>query len=134
MEPITTGLLAGFLWNNFGQPLLDKAKQDYAEKVFNNIKGFMTELPFEKEENEIIEAEIIEAIETQEVVNKKTFIKFIEDNNNFNLALQNLQEVKKDVEIINSFKSLSNAKIKVRGESKLIKDSFENINDSEIEI
>jgi len=134
MEPVTTALLGVFLWEGFGQPLLAKAKDKYAEKVFEKTDNLVSKLPFRKEENEIIEAEIIEAVKKEEIINQETFVQFIEHSSNFNKALENLKEVKQDVEIINSFKSLSNTKIKIKGENKSIKDSFENINDSEIEI
>lgn len=136
MEPVTisTAIIGTFIWNSFGQPLVDKAKDKYADKVFDGTSKLLSKLPFRKEENEAIEAEIIESINNNEIESKETFISFLEKSNNFNNALKNLKETNKDVEIINSFKYLQNSEVKVRGNSKLIENSFQNILDSKIEI
>lgn len=136
MEPITisAGILGALLWENFGQPLLDKAKDKYADKVFDSTEKLLTKLPFSKAESEVIEAEIIESINNNEIGDKETFISFLETNENFVKALKNLKETKKDVEILNSFKDFKKSEIKIIGNSKLIENSFNNVSDSKIEL
>jgi hypothetical protein len=44
MEPITTVLVGKILWDNLGQPLLDKAKEKYAEELLEKIENTLFSL------------------------------------------------------------------------------------------
>ena len=131
MEPITTAIVATIIWENLGQPILDSAKNKYGDKV---LKGISKSLPFKKIENEIIEADIIEAIETNKITNKDTFIDFFKTNDTFVNSFQEFIKVKSNKEIIHSFNEVSHSNIKVSGEEKKIIKSFNNIENSTIEI
>lgn len=131
MEPITTVLLATIIWDNFGQPILDSAKGEYGNKVLN---GLIESLPFKKEDNEIIEAEIIEALETKKITNKDNFIDFLDTNDTFINSLLALKKLSSHTEIINSFKRISDSSVKVNGKEKKIVKSFNDICNSNIEM
>ena len=44
MEPITTVLVGKILWDNLGQPLLDKAKEKYAEEFLVKIENALSSI------------------------------------------------------------------------------------------
>ncbi len=134
MEPVTISILGIILWENLGQPILDKAKDQYSEKALGKIDDILQKLPFKTKENEVIEAEIVEAIEANKIIDEKSMISFLEQSNTFKSALLELKKGQTGTEIINSFKDISNSKINIKGSEKVLSDSFENIKDSEINI
>jgi len=94
MEPITvtTTILSVLLWEALGEPLVDKVKEKYSEKVVEAL----SKLDFTKEDKEIIEAEIINC--DQEILeNKDKFLEYIEQNPKIqNVLKQNSYSIKEN--------------------------------------
>lgn len=98
MEPITAAILGSVLWENLGQPVLDKAKEQYSEKVLEKIDGVLAKLPFKKKELELIEAEIIDA-DIGLLTDKKNFIEFIQNNQKINEILSEVNKREQNINI-----------------------------------
>ncbi|CAA6809325.1 MAG: Unknown protein [uncultured Sulfurovum sp.] len=83
MEPVTATFLSVILWEALGEPLVDKVKERYSEKVMEAL----SKLNFNKKDAEIIEAEIMKW--DQEVLeNKDKFSKYIEQNSEIQNVLK----------------------------------------------
>lgn len=136
-EPVSVGI--GMLtWEYVVKPVADSIKKEYGEETKNLLKRGLSKvsekLPFGRNDNEAIECEIIEAIESKEIIDEKSMIEFLEKNSIFLSALSQLQDSQSGTEIINSLKDISSSEISVKGENKKISDSFEGISDSKIDI
>ncbi len=79
IEPITIALLGTLLWDNLGQPIVDKVKDRYAEKVYDKVDNALSNTSFKNEEKKLLEAEIIKFDDTV-FQDKETFIKHIREN------------------------------------------------------
>lgn len=98
MEPITTVLVGKILWDNLGQPLLDKAKEKYAEELLGKIETTLSKIPFNKQELEIIEAEIINT--DNEIFNdEKSFLQYIENNQKIVEVVKQLNQREPNIHI-----------------------------------
>jgi hypothetical protein len=75
MEPITTTILSVILWEALGEPLVDKVKETYSEKVVEAL----SKLDFNKKDTEIIEAEIVNC-DQKILENKDKFLEYVEQN------------------------------------------------------
>lgn len=131
MEPVTVVGIAAILWDYLGQPILDSAKSKFGDKV---LLGLSKGLPFEKNNNEIIEAEIIKAVNNKMITSEDSLLIFLEHNHTFIQALVELNKTKSFQEIINSFKDINKSNIKINGDDKKVVDSFTNISESVIDI
>ena len=98
MEPITAAILGSVLWDNLGQPVLDKAKEKYSEKVLEKIDAVLVKLPFKKKERELIEAEIMNA-DKKLLTDKKNFIEFIQNNQRINEVLSIVNKREQSINI-----------------------------------
>jgi len=75
MEPITTTILSVILWEALGEPIMDKVKEKYSERVIEAL----SKLPFSKEDKDIIEVEIIKC-DNEILENKDKFLEYVELN------------------------------------------------------
>jgi len=91
MEPITTVLVGKILWDNLGQPVLNKAKEKYAEEFLGKIESTLSKIPFNKQELEIIETEIVNA-DINTFKDEKYFLEYIENNQKIIEVLKRLNE------------------------------------------
>lgn len=134
MEPITIALIGKALWDLFGDPILKATQKEYGQKSLDLIKEGFQRLPFNKKENEVIEAQVIEAVEKKTITDKQSLIDFLERNDTFIQALVQYQKGKTSKQVVDSFKEISGSTIKVSGDDKLIDGSFKDISNSQIEI
>ena len=82
-EPVTIGV--GILTWEYGvKPVLDSVKKEYGEETKKLIKSGLSKawekLPFTKQEQEVIEAEIVD-VDVEVLSDEKKFLEFIENNN-----------------------------------------------------
>ncbi|MCG3689372.1 hypothetical protein [Aliarcobacter butzleri] len=98
MEPITTVLVGKILWDNLGQPLLDKAKERYAEEFLRKIETTLSKIPFNKQELEIIEAEIINT-DNETFNDEKSFLQYIENNQKIVEVVKQLNQREPNINI-----------------------------------
>ena len=98
MEPITTVLVGKILWDNLGQPLLDKAKEKYAEELLEKIENTLSKIPFNKQELQVIEEEIINPdIETFQ--DEKSFLEYIENNQKIAEVVKQLNQREPNINV-----------------------------------
>lgn len=98
MEPITTLLVGKILWDNLGQPLLDKAKEKYAEEFFKKLETTLSNIPFNKQELKIIEAEIIDT-DTETCKDEKIFLEYVANNPKILEVVKKLNEREPNINI-----------------------------------
>lgn len=98
MEPITTVILAETLWEYLGEPIVDKIKDNYAEKVLFAISKLQSKFSLNKEEKKIIETEIID-VNFENVQTKEDFIEFIDKNERIQKFLYTLNQNQKNINI-----------------------------------
>ncbi|HIP11850.1 MAG TPA: hypothetical protein EYG73_03925 [Arcobacter sp.] len=98
MEPITTIQVGKIIWDNLGQPLLDKAKEKYAEEFLGKIDNVLSAIPFKKQELKIIETEIIHA-EIDTFKDEKSFLEYIDNNQKIIEVLKLLNEREPNINI-----------------------------------
>jgi anaerobic ribonucleoside-triphosphate reductase len=91
MEPITTIILAERLWEYLGEPIVDKIKDNYAEKVLVAVKKLQSKFSLNKEEKEIIETEIID-VDFKNIQTKEDFIEFIDKNEKIQRIINTLNQ------------------------------------------
>jgi len=98
MEPITTVILAETLWEYLGEPIVDKIKDNYAEKVLFAISELQSKFSLNKEEKEIIETEIID-VNFENIQTKEDFIEVIAKNERIQKTLYTLNQNQKNINI-----------------------------------
>lgn len=98
MEPVTTTVLGIALWEYLGEPIIDKAKDKYAEEILNRIDSVLSKFSFNSKEKEIIEVEIIES-NVSEIENKEALINFMNKNENILNALNSLNQRETQINI-----------------------------------
>ena len=98
MEPITTAIIGKIIWDNLGQPILDKTKEKYADKLLEKIDNTLSRLPFKKEQLQIIEAEIINT-GVEILSSENQFLEFINNNQKIIEILEELNNTKQDINI-----------------------------------
>jgi predicted RNA binding protein with dsRBD fold (UPF0201 family) len=98
MELITTVILAETLWEYLGEPIVDKIKDNYAEKVLVAIGKLQSKFSLNKEEKETIETEIID-VNFENIQTKEDFIEFINKNERIQKILYTLNQNQKNINI-----------------------------------
>lgn len=98
MEPISAAVVGKILWDNLGQPVLEKAKEQYAEKFLEKFNSALSKLPFKKKELEVIAAEIINA-KIENVNDEKKFLMFMETNQKIVEVLSEVNQREKNINI-----------------------------------
>lgn len=79
MEPISAGIIGMFIWENLGQPILEKAKDEYAGQFLVKLESALKNIPFKKKDLEVLEAEIVTA-DNDVLTNKEKFLEYIQNN------------------------------------------------------
>jgi hypothetical protein len=79
MEPITTAIIGMFIWENLGQPILEKAKDEYAGQLLGKLESALKNIPFKKKDLEVLEAEIVTANDDV-LSDKDKFLEYIQNN------------------------------------------------------
>lgn len=106
------------LWEYVVKPIVDSAKDEYGENVKGKLKSvvkkFLHKLPFEKNELEIIEAEILE-IDDKLFSNKDKFLGYINDNQNINQIMEIINGREENLNIEKSFND-----VKIDGDNNQI--------------
>ena len=81
-EPITMSAGA-LIWEFVLKPIADSIKKEYGDETKKLLKESLNKawdkLPFSKEEQEIIEAEIIKA-DSETLSNKEKFLEYLQEN------------------------------------------------------
>jgi len=102
MEPITLGLGA-LAWEYGVKPVVDSLKKEYGETVKIQIKSGLSKafdtLPFNKNELEIIEAEIIEA-DVSILEDKETFLEFIQENTQIQELMNEVSQREPNINVV----------------------------------
>lgn len=79
MEPISAGIIGIFIWENLGQPILEKAKDEYAGQLLGKLESALKNIPFKKKDLEVLEAEIVTANDDV-FSDKDKFLEYIQNN------------------------------------------------------
>jgi NAD kinase len=128
-EPITMTLSA-LLWEYGLKPIADSIKKEYGDEtkklLKSSLKGAFEKLSLQPKEQELIEAEIIEA-DIDVLSDQDRFLEFIQDNQNIKNIQSILEDSVKDIEeseiiielggdttLKNSVKDIKNSTIKIR--------------------
>ncbi len=124
MEPITTTILGLQLWEYLGEPLIDKIKDKYSEKVIDSV---LSTLQIDNDNKNVIKSEIKKCNENI-LINKENFLDYINQNKN----IQNLLNEKPI--IIRSLIDIDKSEINLKEKNLYIQDSLSNIKNSKINI
>lgn len=130
MEPITTALLVNLIWENFGQSILDSAKNKYGDKVLAGIEKIIS---LKEKDTEAIEVEILEAVDKGQLTDKDSLMQLFENSEVVKQILLDFN-YPKNVTTTHSLQMIKDSSIKVSGDNKQIHNSFQNISNSTIEI
>ncbi len=79
MEPISAGIIGMFIWENLGQPILEKAKDEYSGQVLGKLESALNRFSLKKKDLEILEAEIV-AADNDVLTDKDKFLEYIKNN------------------------------------------------------
>lgn len=79
MEPISAGIIGMFIWENLGQPILEKAKDEYAGQLLGKLESALKNIPFKKKDLEVLEAEIVTA-SNDVFSDKEKFLEYIQNS------------------------------------------------------
>ena len=97
MEPITI-----VIWEYGIKPILDNLKKEYGEEGKKLIKSGLSKawqnIPFTKQEQEVIEAEIV-GIDVEILSDEKKFLEFLENNKKINDILIEVNNRNKNIDI-----------------------------------
>ena len=91
MEPVTAVAVGKLLWDYFGKPILDSAKEQYGDKILEKLDGALSKFKFKRKELEVIEAELVEA-DKEVFQDEKSLITFLENNEKINEVLKQLNK------------------------------------------
>jgi len=124
MEPISTSIIAIKLWEYLGEPLVDKIKDKYSEKIIDETLSL---IKIENDEQNIIKNEIKQC-DNKTLTNKENFLNFINNNKNIQKLLS-----EKPI-IIRSLTNIEDSEVNLKEKSSYIQDSLNNIKNSKINI
>lgn len=91
MEPITTAIIGMFIWENLGQPILEKAKDEYAGQLLGKLESALKNIPFNKKDLEVLEAEIVTA-DNDILTDKDKFLEYIQNNPKIHELIANINK------------------------------------------
>ena len=94
MEPVTTAVVGKFLWDYFGEPVLDSAKNQYGDKILKALDKFK----FKKKERKVIEAELVEA-DKEVFSDEQSLIAYLQTNEKINDVLKELNKRESNINI-----------------------------------
>ena len=116
-EPISIGIGLA-LWEYAVKPIVDSAKKEYGEgvkeKLKDSIKMALVKLPFNRNELEVIKAEIIENDDNL-FSNKEKFLEYINNNQNINQIMESINQREPNINIEKAFNE-----IKIDGDNNSI--------------
>jgi len=101
-EPVTIGV--GILTWEYGvKPVLDSVKKEYGEETKKLIKSGLSKvwekLPFTKQEQEVIEAEIVD-IDVEVLSDEKKFLEFIQNNDHIQELMKEVTKREPNINIV----------------------------------
>jgi len=107
-EPVSIGIGLA-LWEYAVKPIVDSAKKEYGENIKEKLKSSvntaLSKLPFKQNEIELIEAEIIKN-EDSLLLNKDTFLEFINNNKNISQIIENINQREPSISIEKAFNDI----------------------------
>jgi len=102
MEPLSIGI-GTLAWEYGVKPALDSAKKEYGEEAKKLIKSGLSKvwqkLPFTKQEQEVIEAEIVD-IDVEVLSDEKKFLEFIQNNNQIQELMTEVTKREPNINIV----------------------------------
>jgi hypothetical protein len=98
VEQITTAALAKFLWDTLGQPVLNKAKEQYSEIALDKLDNVLSRIGFNGKEQKLIKSEI-ENADLEIWTDERRFLEFIQKNKQINEILVRVNKRETNINI-----------------------------------
>ncbi len=103
MEPISTTAISLALWEVAVKPVVKSVQKEYGEEAKKLLKSSFSKawqkLPFTRQEQEVIEAEIIDA-NIEVLSDEKRFLEFIQNNNQIQELMKELVKREPNINIV----------------------------------